>query len=209
MSGAAALGAGLGPSIARAQSWPARPVRVFEPNAPGSATDVTLRALAAPLQAGWGQALVVNNRPGANGTLALQAMSGAQADGYTLAHATNNMFSANPHLFTATSVDSFSDVVLAAPVSNLALVLVVKADSPWKSLAELLEDTRRNPGKLSYGTPGVATPMHLIMELVKQQAKADLIHVPYEGGPLVISDVVAGQVLLGVLAYGPAAGLIQ
>jgi tripartite-type tricarboxylate transporter receptor subunit TctC len=209
VNGAAALGAGLGPSITRAQSWPARPVRVFEPNAPGSATDVTLRALAAPLQAGWGQALVVDNRPGASGTLALQALTGAQADGYTLAHATNNMFSANPHLFTAASVDPFSDVVLAAPVSNVALVLVVRADSPWKSLAELLEDARRNSGKLSYGTPGVATPMHLIMELVKQQAKADLIHVPYKGGPLVISDVIAGQVSLGVLAYGPAAGLIQ
>lgn len=208
---AAAMGTGSMsvPVPVKAQSWPVRPVRVFEPNAPGSATDVTLRALAAPMQAAWSQTVLVDNRPGASGTLALQALVGAPADGYTLTHATNNMFSANPHLFTAGSIDPFSDVVLAAPVSNVALVLVVKTDSPWKSLGDLLEDARRTPGKLSYGTPGVATPMHLIMELVKQQSKADLIHVPYRGGPLIVGDVISGQISVGMLAYGPAAGLIQ
>lgn len=194
---------------ALAQAWPARAVRVLEPNAPGSATDATLRALAPAMHATWAQPVVVDNRPGASGNIVLEALLASAADGYTLAHATNNMLSANPHLMGGARLSPLSDVVLAAPVSNVGLVLVVRQDSPWKSLGDLLDDARRQPGRLSYGTPGVATPMHLVVELVKQQTRADLVHVPYKGGPLILNDLMAGNLSVGVLAYGPAAGLVQ
>lgn len=196
-------------ATAVAQTWPARAVRVLEPNAPGSATDATLRALAVAMQATWAQPVVVDNRPGASGNIVLEALLAAPADGYTLAHATNNMFTANPHLMGTVRPSPLGDVVLAAPLSNVGLVLVVRHDSPWKSLGDLLDDARRHPGRLSYGTPGVATPMHLLVELVKQQTKADLVHVPYKGGPLILNDLLAGNLSVGVLAYGPAAGLVQ
>ena len=145
---------------ALAQTWPARAVRVLEPNAPGSATDATLRALAPAMQATWAQPVVVDNRPGASGNIVMETLLASPSDGHTPAHATNNMLTANPHLMGGARPVPLGDVVVAAPLSNVGLVLVVRQDSPWKSLGDLLDDARRQPGRLSSGTPGVATPMH-------------------------------------------------
>lgn len=160
-------------------------------------------------QATWAQPVVVDNRPGASGNIVMEALLASPSDGHTPAHATNNMLTANPHLMGSARPVPLGDVVVAAPLSNVGLVLVVRQDSPWKSLGDLLDDARRQPGRLSSGTPGVATPMHLLVELVKQQTRADLVHVPYKGGPLILNDVLAGNLSVGVLADGPAAGLVQ
>ncbi|MGD9941860.1 MAG: Bug family tripartite tricarboxylate transporter substrate binding protein [Burkholderiaceae bacterium] len=193
----------------RAQSWPARPLRLVDAYAVGSASDTVLRLVAPPLQAALGQPVVVENRPGASGNIAAQACMAAPPDGYTFLMATNTMLTANPHLFTTARVDPFKDLSFVLPMVNIGMVFVVRPDSPWKTIAELMNDARKQPGKLSYGTPGVGSPMHLIGELLKDRAGVDMMHLPYKGGMPMISDVLAGQVSVGIVAYSVVAGFLQ
>lgn len=195
--------------MAWSQAWPNRPVRLLETNAAGSATDLIVRSLGPLVQAGLGQSLVVENRPGASGNIAAQALLGAPADGYTLLHATNNLLAANPHLFQTSRVDVLKDFEYICPLFNVGMAIVVRADSPWRTLAELIEDARRKPGQISYGTPGVGTPMHFVIEQIKHQTRTDLQHVPYKGGPLIVADLLANQLGVGIFAFSVAAPLIQ
>lgn len=195
--------------MAWSQSWPNRPVRLIETNAAGSATDLIVRSLGPLVQAGLGQTLVVENRPGASGNIAAQAMLGAPADGYTLLHATNNLLAADPHLFQNSRVDVFKDFEYICPLFNVGMAIVVRSDSPWRTLAELIEDARRKPGQISYGTPGVGTPMHFVIEQIKHQTRVDLQHVPYKGGPLIVGDLLANQLGVGIFAFSVAAPLVQ
>lgn len=191
------------------QAWPNRPVRLLEPNAAGSATDLIVRSLGPLVQSDLGQSLVVDNRPGASGNIAAQALLGAPADGYTLLHATNNLLAANPHLFQASRVDVFKDFEYICPLFNVGMAIVVRADSPWRTLTELIEDARRKPAQISYGTPGMGTPMHFVIEQLKHQTRVDLQHVPYKGGPPIVSDLLANQLGVGIFAFSVAAPLIQ
>lgn len=191
------------------QAWPNRPVRVIETNAAGSATDLIVRSLGPLVQAGLNQSLVVENRPGASGNIAAQATLGAPADGYTLLHATNNLLAANPHLFQSSRLDVLKDFEYICPLFNVGMAIVVRADSPWRSLTELIDDARRKPGQISYGTPGVGTPMHFVIEQLKHQTRVDLQHVPYKGGPLIVADLLANQLGVGIFAFSVAAPLVQ
>ncbi|MBN9428108.1 MAG: tripartite tricarboxylate transporter substrate binding protein [Burkholderiales bacterium] len=206
----AAAAAGLAALPAsRAQSWPSRPLRLIDAYATGSASDTVLRLSAPPLQAALGQPVIVENRPGASGNIAAQACVTAPPDGYTFLMATNTMLTANPHLFTAARVDPFKDLSFVLPMVNIGMVFVVRPDSPWKTIGELMDDARRQPGKLSYGTPGVGSPMHLIGELLKDRAGVDMTHLPYKGGMPMVSDVIAGQISVGIVAYSVVAGFLQ
>ncbi len=194
---------------ASAQSWPSRSLRMISAYTPGNSSDTVLRLVAAPMQAALGQPVVVDNRPGASGNIGAQACKAATPDGYTFLMATNTMLTANPHLFTAGRVDPFEDLSFVQPMVNIGMVFVVRPDSPWKTIGELLDDARRHPGKLSYGTPGVGSPMHLIGELLKDRAGIDMAHLPYKGGMPMVSDVIAGQVSVGIVGYAVVAGLLQ
>ena len=203
---AGTLAAGV--PLAGAQAWPTRPLRLLESNAAGSATDLIVRSLGPSMQAALGQALVVDTRPGASGNIAAQACIGSAADGHTLLHATNNMLTVNPHLFPGSRIDPFKDLEFVCPLFYVGMAIVVRGDSPWKTLPELIDDARRKPGMISYGTPGVGTPMHLVVEQIKQSAKVDLQHIPYRGGPLIVADLLANQLSVGIFAYSVAAPLI-
>lgn len=207
MLGASALGASR---IALAQPFPSRPIRIVGGFGPGSTTDIVARLTAPRMQSVLGQTLVIDNVTGAAGNLASTTVAHASPDGYTLLFATNSMLGANPHLFPTAKVDPMTALEPVALATNVGIVIVAGPASPsQKSLLEVLDAARRKPGTVSYATPGVGTPMHLIAEILKQRSGADLLHVPYAGGPAVANDVLSGQVSIGILAYTPAAGFIK
>lgn len=209
IKGMAASAILAGAAGARAQAWPTRAVRLVDAFAPGSASDTILRLLAPHLHKAFGQPFVVENRPGASGNIAAQNCAASPPDGYTFLMATNTMMTANPHLFASARVDPFKDLSFVAPVANMGMVFVVRPDSPWKTIVELLNDARRNPGKLAYGTPGIGTPMHLIGELLKERAGAAMEHIPYKGGLPMVGDVIAGQIPVGIVTYSVVSGFLQ
>src|SRR5205807_7259895 len=176
---AAMLDAGGGAS---AQStFPAKPVHMFVPYAAGGGVDILARTLGDVVSRQWGQTVVVENRPGAGGVVASQALVSAPADGYTLivvasGHATN------PFLYPKIPYDTFKDF---APISLLASspnILLVRADSPFKTLADVIAQARSKPGSLSFAHAGTGTSTHLAGELLKNLAKIDINAIPYKGG---------------------------
>jgi tripartite-type tricarboxylate transporter receptor subunit TctC len=179
---------------ASAQSpFPAKPVHIFVPYAAGGAVDVLARTLGDVVSRQWGQTVVVENRPGAGGLIASQALVTSPPDGYTLilvasGHATN------PFLYPKIPYDTFKDF---APISLLASspnILLVRADSPFKTLGEMITAARAKPGSLSFAHAGTGTSTHLAGELLKSLAKIDLNAIPYKGGAPSINDLLGGQI---------------
>jgi tripartite-type tricarboxylate transporter receptor subunit TctC len=176
-----------------AQPFPAKPVHILVPYPPGGGVDVLTRTLADVVSKQWGQSIVVENRPGAGGVIASQAIATSAPDGYELivvasGHATN------PFLYPKLPYDTFKDF---SPISLLASspnVLLVRADSPFKSAAEIIAAAKAKPGTLSYGHAGNGTSTHLAGELLKNLAKVDLNAIPYKGGMPAINDLLGGQI---------------
>ena len=179
--------------LAFAQPFPAKPVHILVPYPPGGGVDVLTRTLADVVSKQWGQSIVVENRPGAGGVIASQAIATSAPDGYELivvasGHATN------PFLYPKLPYDTFKDF---SPISLLASspnVLLVRADSPFKSAAEIIAAAKAKPGSLSYGHAGNGTSTHLAGELLKNLAKVDLNAIPYKGGMPAINDLLGGQI---------------
>jgi tripartite-type tricarboxylate transporter receptor subunit TctC len=176
--------------------WPNKPVRIVLPFPPGGTSDVFARLLADKLKAVWGQAVVVESKPGANGIIASDAVAKAVADGHTLlfasgAHAINA--SLYPKLPYDTARD-FSAVAMVVPPGPM--VLAIHSALPIKNLRDLVEYARANPGKLSYASAGTGNSLHLAGEMLAQMANIKLLHVPYKGAGPALTDVVAGQVNL-------------
>src|SRR6202163_1244350 len=179
---------------ASAQSgFPSRPVHIFVPYAAGGGVDILARTLGEVVSRQWGQGVVVENRPGAGGMVASQALAKSAPDGYTLivvasGHATN------PFLYPKIPYDTFKDF---APISLLASspnILLVRADSPFKTVADIIAQARAKPGSLSFAHAGNGTSTHLAGELLKNLAKIDLEAIPYKGGALAINDLLGGQI---------------
>ena len=176
-----------------AQPFPAKAVHILVPYPPGGGVDVLTRTLADVVSKQWGQSIVVENRPGAGGVIASQAIATSPPDGYELivvasGHATN------PFLYPKLPYDTFKDF---SPISLLASspnVLLVRADSPFKSAAEIIAAAKAKPGSLSYGHAGNGTSTHLAGELLKNLAKVDLNAIPYKGGMPAINDLLGGQI---------------
>jgi len=191
---AAAAAMSIAGGIASAQSsFPSKPVRIFVPYAAGGAVDILARTLGDVVSKQWGQPVIVENRPGAGGVIASQALAAAPPDGYTLivvasGHATN------PFLYPKIPYDTFRDF---APVSLLASspnILLVRADSPFKTLADMIAQARAKPGSLSFAHAGTGTSTHLAGELLKKLAGIDLNAIPYKGGAPAINDLLGGQI---------------
>src|SRR5581483_9715507 len=180
-SGAAAAGLGLVAGEVRAQDFPARPVTLIVAVPPGTSADVCLRALAKAAERNLGQPIIVENRPGASGTLGPTQMAAtARPDGYTVAQINPSLFVLP--LFTRVNYDPAKDFTYIIAVTEYTLGVVVRSDAPWKTFPELLADAKANPDKITYGTGGVATTVHIVMERIARQRGIKWTHVPFKGG---------------------------
>lgn len=189
----AIVAAGLFSSTSALAAWPEKPVRLIVPQPPGGFNDTVARLLAQKLGDTWKQPVVVENQPGAGGQIGTAAAARAAGDGYTLlivsfAHATNPYLRKNLPYDTA---KDFKPVVLIGQTPNL---MVVRADSPYKSQQDLMKAARANPGAMTYGSSGAGTSPHLAMEMFKSMAKVDMVHVPYKGGAPMVTDLLGGRV---------------
>ncbi len=195
--GVAAL-APLLPAPALAQAYPNRPITLLVGFAPGGGTDIIARFLAPVLQEEFGQAIAVENRPGASGTLAVLAMSRARPDGYTMLMTTISASAVVPPLMTPPPFDIHRDQTAVVHAATVPLVCVVPANSPSRTLPELLERARQKPGDLNYSSSGVATQQHLAAELLASQAGVRMTHVPFRGTGQAVNEILAGRIDLAI-----------
>lgn len=188
------LAAALLPRAAGAQetAYPSRPLRFLVGFAPGGPADGVTRLFASRLQAQLGQAVIVENVPGAGSTLAVARLSKLAADGYAIGFAHTASLSIGPSLYKSVGYDPLKDLTPVAKVCDYVNVLAVRADSPWRSLADLLAAARAQPGTLSYGSAGIGSTNHLSGELLAAKAGVKLTHVPYRGTALAINDLMGG-----------------
>jgi tripartite-type tricarboxylate transporter receptor subunit TctC len=188
---AAVLTAGAAPGIA--QDFPTKPVRVVVSFTPGSATDIVGRIVTAKLGEYWGQPVVVENRSGAGGAIGSAAVSKSAPDGYTLL-INSSAHSVNPAIFANLPYDTVKDFTDIAALAIQPNVLVVAADSPYKTLADLLAYAKANPGKLNFGHAGIGSGTHLNTEKLLSQAGVTATVVPFKGTPEVVAAILSGSV---------------
>jgi tripartite-type tricarboxylate transporter receptor subunit TctC len=192
--GAAAVAMFAVGDVAYAQSaFPSKPVHIFVPYAAGGGVDILARTLGDVVSRQWGQGVVVENRPGAGGVVASQALVASPPDGYTLivvasGHATN------PFLYPQLPYDTFKDFTPISLLASSPNILLVRADSPFKSLAEMIAQARAKPGSLAFAHAGNGTSTHLAGELLKTLARIDINSIPYKGGAPAINDLLGGQI---------------
>jgi tripartite-type tricarboxylate transporter receptor subunit TctC len=185
------------------QAWPTRFIRLVVPFTPGGGIDGIGRILAARLSEMWGQQVVVENKPGAGGNIASEFVARAAPDGYTM-YITAAGLAVNRYLFGSVNYDPVADF---APVTLICLfpnLLVVPNSSPFRSVGDLLAEARKNPGKVTFASPGHGSSPHMSGELFKYMAQVDLTHVPYRGAAPAFTDVIAGRVdcTFAVMASG-------
>ncbi len=182
------------PTVALAQAYPSKPVRMMIPWAPGGTTDILGRVLAQKMGEKWGQPVVVENRGGAAGNIGTEAAVRSPADGYTILVGTMSSHAMNPALYAKMTFDPVADVAPVSLVANVATVLVVPPSLPVKNVAELVALAREKPGRLNFASGGIASFNQLCAELLKMTANVDIVHVPYKGGAPAVADLVGGKV---------------
>jgi tripartite-type tricarboxylate transporter receptor subunit TctC len=195
-------------SAAPAQPYPTRPIRLLVSFPPGGASDLIARTLGQPLSARLGQPVVVENRPGSNGNLAGELAARAAPDGYTLLLAPSSLFAVNPHLYAKMTIDPLKELLPVASLVSNELILAVNPALPVKDFREFIALARAAKPPLFYASIGNGSEHHLAMELLKQQAGIDLVHVPYRGGGPAAIGVMAGDVA-AMFGGGSVAPLIQ
>ncbi|RYJ01473.1 MAG: tripartite tricarboxylate transporter substrate binding protein [Acetobacteraceae bacterium] len=189
-----ALGAGAlaAPAIAQ-PAWPARPIRMYVPWAPGGTTDVQMRALCEAASRRIGQTVVPENKSGAGGILGAQAMLTDRPDGYTLGQMPVSVFR-TPLMSSRPMFDPVADFTYIVHLTGYLFGVVVRADAPWNTFAEFLDHARRNPGKVNYGTPGVGTSLHITMERIAAEKGLDWTHIPFRGVAENMAALLGGQI---------------
>ena len=189
----AALAGAVASSAAHAQAYPNKPIRLLVGYAAGGPVDVGARQVGAVMQKDLGQSIVVDNRPGAGGAIAGEAIAHATPDGYTLLFAASPTQTTTPHLLGKMSYDPRRDYT---PISLMVIgpnVLIVRSDSTIKSVAELVAWAKANPGKASFGSAGIGASNHLAGELLAKRSGAQLLHVPYKGNSQAMTGVLGGE----------------
>jgi tripartite-type tricarboxylate transporter receptor subunit TctC len=179
--------------IAWAQAYPARPVRIIAPTGPGGAPDIIARLIAPWLSERLGQQFVVENRPGSGNNIGTEAVVRASPDGYTLLMV-SSANTINATLYDKLNFVFLRDIAPVAGIISLPFVMVVNPSVPAKTVLEFTAYAKGNPGKVSFGSPGIGTPGHVAGELFKMMAGVEMIHVPYRGGGAAVSDLLGGQV---------------
>jgi len=183
---------------AAAQSYPSKPVRMIVPFPAGGPADIFGRGLAQAMGAELGQPVVIENIGGVGGVLGVDRALKSAPDGYTLAFNSGSTLSIAPYSFAKMPYDVKKDVALITLVVRVPEVLAVHPSLPVNSLAELVEHARKNPGKVNFGSAGGGSITHLAGELLKAEAKIDLVHVPYKGAAPAVNDLLGGQVQMGI-----------
>ncbi|WP_066273475.1 Bug family tripartite tricarboxylate transporter substrate binding protein [Hydrogenophaga palleronii] len=181
-------------SAALAQSWPDKPVKVVVGFPPGGAADQIARLVSAPLAAALGQPVVVENRAGANGNIAGEAVAKSAADGYTLLLSSGGMVSVNPHLYQRLSFDPVKDLTPVASAARVAVYLMASPSFAANDARALIAQAKANPGRLTYGSAGNGSSPHLAGEMLKSQAGIFTVHVPYRGAAPALNDLMGGQI---------------
>jgi len=184
-------------------AWPEKPIRLVVGFPPGQATDLVARAAAKKLQEGLGQAVIVDNKPGAAGIIGSETVMKAAPDGYTLLVGSSGTMAINPSLYSKLTYHPIKDF---APVSLLAVVplfLAVNPGFPAQTAADLVREAKARPGKINYGSAGSGVTSHLTMELFKNAQGIDMVHVPYKGSPAAVTDLTGGQIK-ALVDPGPA-----
>ena len=181
---------------ATAQDFPSKTVRLIVPYPPGGPTDLVARTFASKMSEKWGHPVVIENRPGANGNIAAQLVARSVADGHTIfLHASSMVI--NPLLYKAPGYDPFADFTPISLVFDYKLIVVVTPAFAVNSIPELVAAAKAKPGQITYASAGgVGAPTHLSVEMFKQIAGIDLVHVPYQGGSPAVNDLLAGHVQL-------------
>ncbi|HTE80208.1 MAG TPA: tripartite tricarboxylate transporter substrate binding protein [Reyranella sp.] len=188
---------------AGAQTWPSRPIKLIVPHAPGGVTDVVARLVAQPLGEALGQSVIVENKPGASGLVGTESAASAAPDGYTFVMFVdaNTILPSTVKQLNHDPLKSFVPITVLGRGSH---VIVAHPSLGVRTLPELIAYAKKNPGTMSYASPGIGSPQNLSMETIKNATGIDLTHIPYKGGGQAIGDVVSGQVKVGVLGMAPA-----
>ena len=209
--GAAALAALLlAPvsSVAQESDWPSRAIQIVVPYTPSTGADILARILGPKLAEDWKVAVVTENRPGASGNIGTDFVAKAAPDGYTFLF-TATSFGTNPAVNRKLQFDPVKNFDPVIQLASSSVSVLVNPGLPAKSMREFLELARSQPGKLNYSSPGSGGPQHLAMELLKQQAHIDLVHVPYKGSGGALADLVGGHVQAMIVSLQTAAPYVQ
>jgi tripartite-type tricarboxylate transporter receptor subunit TctC len=206
---AALLAAGIaGAAVAAEPVYPTKPLRLVVPFPPGGGADNLARLMMPRVAQLLGQPIVIDNKPGAGGNVGAELVARAAPDGYTLLYGTNGTHAINASLYRTMRFDPVKDFVPVSRLTEIAAMLIVHPQLPVKSTAELIEYAKANPGKINFASAGNGTTSHLAGELFKTQAGIDIVHVPYRGGALALTDLIIGHVhmMIDVMpnAYPPA-----
>ena len=209
LAGAAAVAVPTVPATAFAQAWPSRPIKLVVPFPAGSSPDIIGRLLAEPLAQALGQAVVVDNRPGAGGNIGTGAVAHATPDGYTFLFTIQGPLVTAPLLTKNLSYDPVRELAPVTLVATSPNLLVVDPRLGADTLADFVRIAKEKKGQLNYGSVGVGSASHLAMELFKKRAGIELVHVPYQGFPQIVSAILAGQVQAGFMVPGIAMGQVR
>jgi tripartite-type tricarboxylate transporter receptor subunit TctC len=193
------------PPVMAADSYPSRPIRWVVAYSAGGGSDALARTVGAQMATQMGQQVVIDNRPGGATVIGADAVAKSSADGYTMLTADNGTLVFNTALFKKLSYDPVKDFAPVGLMARFPLVLAVNPSAGYASAKDLVEDMRKNPGKLSYASPGTGSPHHLAMEMLKVRANFDATHIAYKGAAPALQDVVGGQ--LPLMVVDTAAGM--
>jgi tripartite-type tricarboxylate transporter receptor subunit TctC len=187
------LAAALLALAAQAQEFPSKPLRFVVPYPPGALTDVLARAIGERLGAALKQPVLVENRPGAGTLVGAELVAKAPADGYTLLMATSTTLGISPAMYSKPQIDPVKDFAPVSLVGSVNFFLITTPSFPAKSVKELIDYVRQNPGRFNYASSGSGSPHHLFMEVFKKELGLDVQHVPYKGSALAVLDVIGGK----------------
>jgi tripartite-type tricarboxylate transporter receptor subunit TctC len=204
----AAAGLSALPRVGSAQAYPARPIRVMVGFTPGGLPDITARLIGQRLSESWKQPVTVENRPGAGGNIAAQAVAAAPADGHTLLSISSAHTSA-PAIYPKLPFDVAKDFAGITMTATGPCLLIVAPDLPVKTVGDLVALARAKPGVLNYSSAGIGSGTHFAVETLKAQAGIDVVHVPFKGIPEALAEAVAGRVHFFMAPFATAIGLVK
>jgi tripartite-type tricarboxylate transporter receptor subunit TctC len=197
------------PALAAAQTYPTKTVRIIAPFAAGSTIDIIGRLIAPKLFEALGQAVIVEDRPGAGGMIGLDFVAKSAPDGHTLVIGALGPLAMNPALYPKTPFDPVQDFAAISLLATGPVVIAVHPSIPARNMKELVELAKKRPGQLNFGSPGVGTSPHLTGELFKLITKTDIVHIPYKGNAEAITDLIGGQLSMVFTGVPPVVPLAK